>query len=129
MPLIRSLAAAAAIAATTLAAPAQAATWDWHYAAAGIAAGGTFTTVDTPDADGFYEITGIAGSRNGVAITALAPAGSAIPGNEPYAVDNLVSPAGARLTWNGFGYELADGTWANPFSDGSTACTRVISGG
>jgi len=52
-----------------------------------------------------------------VEITDLQPAGTAIPGNEPFAVDNLLSAAGAgpQLTGNGFGYALADGTYANPF--------------
>lgn len=113
--------AALAAAALVCVAPARAATWNWQYSAAGISAAGTFTTSDTPDADGLFTITAIAGSRNGVAITGLEPAGSAIPGNDPYAVDNLVSIAGPQLTWNGFGYALADGSWANPFSDGSTA--------
>lgn len=115
------LLAAAAVAASMLAAPAQAATWHWDYSATGISAAGTFTTTDAPDADGFYTITAITGSRNGVAITGLEAAGSAIPGNDPYAVDNLVSTGGPQLTWNGFGFAMADGTWANPFSDGSTA--------
>jgi len=110
-----------AVAALAPASQAQAATWHWDYNAAGIAAAGTFTTTDTPGPDGFYTITAITGMRNGVAITGLEPAGSAIPGNDPYAVDNLVSIAGPQLTWNGFGYALADGSWANPFSDGSTA--------
>lgn len=119
---IRFLAAAAVCFATLALSPAvQAATWSWDYGAVGIAAGGTFTTTDTPDSDGFYTITAITGSRNGVAITGLEPAGSAIPGNDPYAVDNLVSIDGPQLTWNGFGYALADGNWANPFSDGSVA--------
>jgi hypothetical protein len=119
---IRLLAAAAAVTVAALApaAPVQAATWYWDYSAAGIAAAGTFTTTETPDADGFYTITAISGLRNGVAITGLEPAGSAIPGNDPYAVDNLVSIAGPQLTWNGFGYALADGNWVNPFSDGTT---------
>lgn len=115
------LLAAAALAAQVFTAPAQAATWTWKYSAAGIAAAGTFTASDTPDVDGFYAITAIAGSRNGVAITGLEPAGNAIPGNDPYDVDNLVSTASSQLTWNGFGYSLADGCWVNPFSDGSTA--------
>ena len=120
MPIARFL-AAGAVAALVLCAPAQAATWAWNYSAAGVAAAGTFTTSDTPDADGFYAITGITGSRNGVAIVGLEPAGSAIPGNDPYAVDDLVSIADPQLTWSGFGYALADGGWVNPFSDGSTA--------
>jgi len=112
--------AATALAALVFTAPAHAATWTWNYSGAGIAAAGTFTTSDTPNSDGYYAITAITGSRNGVAIAGLEPAGSAIPGNDPYDVDNLVSIAGPQLTWNGFGYVMADGSWANPFSDGST---------
>lgn len=120
---LRASALAAAVAASTLTmtAPAHAATWDWSYTATGIAASGTFTTTDTPDANGFFEITAITGSRNGVAIVGLQPTGTAIPGNEPYAVDNLVSISGPQLTWDGFGYAMADGSYANPFSDGTTA--------
>ena len=119
---IRLLAAAAGcFAALSSTPPVQAATWSWDYSAAGIAASGTFTTTDTPDSAGFFTVTAITGSRNGVTITGLEPAGSAIPGNDPYAVDDLVSVAGPQLTWNGFGYALADGKWVNPFSDGSTA--------
>ncbi len=121
MPTVRHLAGALAATALSLAASAHAETWTWHYTATGIAAAGTFTTADAPDADGFYAITAITGSRNGVAITGLQPAGSAIPGNDPYAVDDLVSASGPQLTWNGFGYALADGSFANPFSDGTTA--------
>ncbi len=89
--------------------------WDWSYGGDGISASGTFTTADTPDASGFFDITGISGLRNGVAITGLQPTGTAIPGNEPYAVDNLVRVAGSQLTVNGFGFSLADGTYSNPF--------------
>jgi len=122
MASIRFLAAAAiAVTALAPASRALAATWSWHYGATGVSAAGTFTTTDNPDQDGYFTITAITGSRNGVAITGLQPAGSAIPGNDPYAVDNLVSVAGPQLSWNGFGYSLADGNWANPFSDGSVA--------
>ena len=89
--------------------------WDWSYSAAGIAASGTFTTGDAPDGDGRFAITGITGTRNGVAITGLQAAGTPIPGNEPYAVDNLVSAASPQLTVHGFGFALADGTFCNPF--------------
>ena len=123
MTSLRSLVAVVATAAATLtlAPPAQAATWAWNYTGTGVSAAGTFTTTDVADADGFFAITAISGARNGVAITGLQAAGSAIPGNAPYAVDDLVSMAGPQLTWDGFGYSLADGSWANPFSDGSTA--------
>jgi hypothetical protein len=89
--------------------------WTWSYDAPGIAAEGTLTTTGTADADGFYLVTGITGTRNGESIIGLQPVGTAIPGNEPFAVDNLIAAEGPQLTGNGFGYALADGTYANPF--------------
>jgi hypothetical protein len=53
-----------------------------------------------------------------VAITGLQPTGTPIPGNEPYAVDNLVSAVEPRLTVHGFGFSLANGDYANPFYNG-----------
>src|SRR5689334_8114893 len=64
--------------------------WNWTYSDTGITAGGTFTTEDAPDPDGGFLITAITGTRNGSLITHLQPAGTAIPGNEPFKVDNLV---------------------------------------
>ena len=96
--------------------PAQASlNWNWSYSGDGITADGRFITDDTPDALGFYLITSITGTRNGTAITALQPTGTPIPGNEPFAVDNLVGLDGPQLTHNGFGYAIAGGTYANPF--------------
>jgi hypothetical protein len=88
--------------------------WDWSYTGDGIAASGTFTTTIRPNADGYYQITGIAGVRNGEFITNLEPAGDAIPGNTGYPVDDLINASG-QLTVNGFGYETADGNYANPY--------------
>jgi len=99
-----------------LAAPAQASLlWNWSYTGAGIAAGGTLTTTDTANAQGFFQITGITGTRNGQTITALQPTGTAIPGNDGFPVDNLIRASGPQLTGNGFGFAIADGTFANPF--------------
>ena len=101
-----------------LAVPVHASTlWSWnYYSGAGITASGKFTTLDSPDAQGGYLITSIAGARNGQTITALQPTGTWIPGNEPYAVDNLVFVGpGPQLTKAGFGFALADGTYSNPF--------------
>jgi hypothetical protein len=89
--------------------------WDWNYTGAGIAANGTFITDDTPNGLGYYLITGITGTRNGVTITGLQPAGTPIPGNEPFAVDNLISLNSQQLTGDGFGYATADGSFASPF--------------
>ncbi|WP_341528439.1 hypothetical protein WKK05_03565 [Nostoc sp. UHCC 0302] len=70
---------------------ASALSWDWNYSGTGIAASGTLTTNDTADDFGFYQILGISGIRNGETITGLQPAGTPIPGNEPFNVDNLIS--------------------------------------
>jgi hypothetical protein len=93
--------------------------WNWSYSGAGVSASGTFTTNDAPDAAGFYQIVRITGTDNGAAIAALQPTGAPIPGNEPYAVDNLVSAVEPRLTVHGFGFSLANGDYANPFYNGS----------
>src|SRR4051794_9502114 len=89
--------------------------WNWSYSGPGIGAHGAFTTVDTPDGLGFYLITGITGVRNGDTITGLQPVGTAIPGNEPFAVDNLVRTGTIQLTSHGFGYSTSGGNYSNPF--------------
>lgn len=101
--------------AALLAGRADALEWRWSYEGEGVAAAGTFTTTDAPDANGFYEITAITGQANRVAITGLQPAGTAIPGNDGYPVDNLIRTAAPQLSKNGFGYAMADGSYANPF--------------
>ena len=111
---LRTLFVVSAIFATPVAAHASK-LWNWSYSGTGIDASGTFTTNDTPNAQGFYQITGITGTRNGGAIIELQPTGTPIPGNEPYAVDNLVSAGPVQLTAHGFGFSTAAGTYANPF--------------
>jgi len=97
-------------------------TWDWSISLIGsnrpgAVWGGTFITGDAPDSDGFYTITALTGERQGVAILRLQPTGTAIPDNAPYAVDNRVRPAHpeGQLTKAGFGFELANGWFENPF--------------
>src|SRR5215471_959953 len=119
MRMMRLLIAAAVL--LTAGQPAEALLlWNWSYSGAGISASGTFTTNDAPDGAGFYQIVGISGTDNGAMITSLQPTGTAIPGNEPYAVDNLVSAVEPRLTTHGFGFSLANGNYANPFYNGSS---------
>jgi hypothetical protein len=89
--------------------------WNWRYDGDGVAAAGTFTTADAPDASGFYQITEIAGQRNGVAITALQRAGTSTPGNPGYPVDDLIRVVGPQLTKAGFGFALADGSYGDAF--------------
>lgn len=90
--------------------------WTWRYTGTDIQASGTFTTTDTADADGFHEITAITGTRNGDAITGLYPTGQAIPGNEPFELDNLIrfGPLD-QITVHGFGFATASGGYSNPF--------------
>ncbi|MCX6594191.1 MAG: PEP-CTERM sorting domain-containing protein [Acidobacteria bacterium] len=90
--------------------------WTWSYSAPGIAASGTLVTERAPDRAGYYRILTIAGTRNGEAITGLHPTGQAIPGNEPWALDNLISATpGRQLTTHGFGFALKGGSYVNPF--------------
>jgi hypothetical protein len=95
--------------------PAHALEWRWRYEGEGVSASGAFTSKDAPNADGFYEITAVTGEANGVAITRLQPPGTSIPGNDGYPVDDLVRAEGPQLSMHGFGYALANGTYANPF--------------
>jgi len=112
-------AARCSLLALTLAAaqmPVQAAlVWNWGYDGAGVTASGTFTTNDAPNASGYFTILNITGQRNGVVITGLQDAGTSIPGNDPFPVDNLLGETGSLLSVNGFGFAMANGTYANPF--------------
>ena len=94
---------------------ASALSWNWNYSGTGIAASGTFTTSDIPNNLGFYLISGITGTRNGETITGLQAAGTPIPGNEPFNVDNLISLNTQQLTGEGFGYFTSGGNYASPF--------------
>ena len=94
---------------------ASALVWDWNYSGSGITASGTLITNDTPDDSGYYLITGITGQRNGDTITGIFPAGSPIPGNEPFAVDNSIGLNPQQLTGDGFGYSTASGNFVSPF--------------
>ncbi|MBD2455728.1 PEP-CTERM sorting domain-containing protein [Nostoc sp. FACHB-87] len=89
--------------------------WEWSYFGSGITARGKFITNDTPDNFGFYEILEISGTRNNETITGLQPAGTPIPGNEPFNVDNLISLNSQQLTGDGFGYSTSSGNYASPF--------------
>jgi len=110
------LALALAIGAALLAQAARAETrWRWSLQGQGMSASGTFMTKDAANADGFDEIIAIAGEANGVAITGLRPAGTSIPGNDGYPVDNLVRTGSPALSEHGFAFSLANGAYANPF--------------
>lgn len=99
-----------------LAVPAQASpVWTWSMTGDALEASGTLSTADVPNSEGYYLITAITGQRNGVAIVGLQPAGTAIPGNAGFPVDNLISGSGEQLTGNGLGFETADHAHSNPF--------------
>lgn len=112
----KSVSAALVLIGALSAQQASATVWNWSYSGSAITADGSFLTPDTPDADGYYQILSITGNRNGDAIVGLYPTGSAIPGNEPYAIDNLIRISGpGQITLEGFGYSLASGAHANPY--------------
>jgi hypothetical protein len=115
MESLLKLGLALVIAAALVVLPAEALEWRWSYQGEGVTASGAFTTTDTPNADSFYAITGIKGEANGIAITGLQPAGTSIPGNDGYPVDGFVRTEAPQLSLHGFGFALADGTYANPF--------------
>ncbi|KYC41639.1 PEP-CTERM sorting domain-containing protein [Scytonema hofmannii PCC 7110] len=94
---------------------ASALTWNWSYSGTDLEASGTFTTNDTTNDLGFYQISGITGTRNGETITGLQAAGTPIPGNEPFNVDNLISLNSQQLTGDGFGYSTSGGNYSSPF--------------
>ncbi len=89
--------------------------WNWRYAGPGVQAAGRFITSPHRGESGGFEVIQISGSRQGVAIAALQTRGTAIPGNEPYHVDNRLFPNTPRLTGDGVGFRLADGSYANLF--------------
>lgn len=108
--------------------PTQAIQWRWRFErpadanGPAVLANGILLTTNLSDSSGFFTITSLAGERNGVAITSLLPAGTAIPGNctnasTCFTGDNLLRSAGSapQLTSHGFGVGFADGTFANYF--------------
>jgi len=99
--------------------------WRWRYetpknfAGAKIKARGTLITDTDPDADGYFNAMSIKGKRNGGRITGLYPAGTSIPGNTPYAGDNLIdfekTTTNPRLTKNGLQFLIEDGSYSYVF--------------
>jgi hypothetical protein len=84
---------------------ASALNWNWNYSG----------TNDTPNDLGFYQISGITGTRNGETITGLQATGTPVPGNEPFNVDNLISLNTQQLSKDGFGYSTSGGNYSSPF--------------
>lgn len=96
--------------------------WNWTYRGGSIVASGTFTTSENVDSLGFYQISSIAGHRNGDPIKKLHPTGSAIPGNEPHTLDNLIRiDTKGQITVHGFGFSTASGNYVNTFFSDSLA--------
>ena len=99
--------------------------WKWryetpkNYAGPKIKARGKLITDTDIDGDGFVSILGIKGERNGDKITGLYPAGTSIPGNSPYAGDNLIAhektTPSLQLTGNGLQFSVEDGSYSNIF--------------
>jgi hypothetical protein len=109
---------------------ARALVWQWRFEApntpphGAVLADGLLRTTDTPDGSGFFTILDASGQRNGVAITALMPTGSSIPGNAGFASDNLVRAGAVPMTSHGFNVSYADGSFSNFFT--ATFLTPVV---
>jgi len=99
--------------------------WKWRYetpeSSAGpkIKARGKLITDTDIDGDGFVNVLGIKGKRNGDKITGLYPAGTSIPGNTGYPGDNLIAydkkMASPQLTGNGLQFSVEGGGFSNVF--------------
>ncbi len=89
--------------------------WCWRFAASGVSAAGAITTGKDADAEGFYRIVGITGTVDSATVIAMQPAGTAIPGNTGFPVDNLIRSSAPQLTERGFGFAASDGAYHNPF--------------
>ncbi|MFM7733798.1 MAG: hypothetical protein ACKO6F_10175 [Cyanobium sp.] len=96
--------------------------WEWRFETpkdplyGTVLAEGLLRTADSPDSNGFFSIFEATGQRNGVAISALLPPGSSIPGNAGFTSDNLVRPGSLPLTSNGFNVSFVDGSYSNFFT-------------
>ena len=101
---------------------ARAILWEWRFEAPNetpfgtVLADGLLRTTDSPDSNGFFSILEASGQRNGVAISALLPLGSSIPGNAGFSSDNLVRPGSKPMTSHGFNVSFADGSYSNIFT-------------
>lgn len=124
-PVLAAVATVAGTLALAWTQPAKALVWTWSFERpAGLPHGpvlssGLLHSTDSPDAAGFHTILSVSGSRNGVAITALLPTGSSIPGNAGYFSDNLLRrglAGGGQLTTHGFNVSFADGSFSNLFT-------------
>lgn len=124
----RQLRAAILLAAIGVSIGAEAAiTWHWRYAGHGTVACGVLQTADTPDASGHYTVLRISGQRGADPIAGLFPTGQAIPGNEPYAVDNLIKlDKDGQLTQHGLGFALSSGGHANPYFSPESGYSEVF---
>ena len=99
--------------------------WRWSYGSPSgssddgiIRARGTLLTSNRPLENGFYRVKSIRGRRDGDVITGLVDAGTSIPGNTPYAGDNLIRrnrKGRPQLTGNGIQFALDNGTYSDVF--------------
>lgn len=112
MRMMKLLATAALVAIGTAAAPADAAQYLVNYTSQYTIFSATVTTNDVADANGFYTITDMIGTRNGTAITLLA-AGNLYS-------DRLFKPTDPFVDDNGFTYE-SNGDWINVFNSTADA--------
>ncbi len=93
--------------------------WAFSYTGAGVAASGELITLATAVA-GHYQIVGLEGTRNGVAMNALFPAGTyAASGGGALISDNLLFPTAPFLQTGGFTFHAGDDRYNVYFTSGS----------
>ena len=104
------LASFAVIASLAIPAAAHANTFDFSYSGTGVVGSGTLTTSNTA-INGYYTITGITGTQDGLKMTLLGA--NTFGGN-----DNLVSATGPYLDVHGFSF-VSGGLDFNIYASGS----------
>jgi len=89
--------------------------WCWRFEGEGVLAAGSLVTANTMDAGDFWSITAITGFANSAAVIALQPAGTSVPGNSGFPVDNLIraTPPHSDDAW--VWVVASDGAYHNPF--------------
>ena len=82
--------------------------WQFTYSGAGVTASGDLTTLATP-VGGEYQIVGLTGTRNGVAMNALLPGGTySASGGGLLISDNELSPTAPYLDLSGFTFNAGN---------------------
>jgi len=133
---LQLLCASVAFALAATVSTAQAATWDVTFTGLGGGANTdtaafTLSTADTLNSAGGYNILGVAGSVNGLAITGFISPGTAgthfISTNGMWNLDNVLFPTAPYESNNGWGFTLAGGSEVNIWA--TSPSSHVVANG